>query len=173
MSALTAPITAETFDENWSIVDTELRKAKKKYVTTRAASFFSNMVFAVLILTVGNGLIHDHLTGSYCGFLEKIPYFLPAWEQVSDLVLKPNWGTFTQIAVPLILVYAICFAVSGIFVLIVMGIYHPFKRQLPTGTAKEKASQMLTMARDARRYSNGGTGAGTDRRLRQGEGTFG
>lgn len=153
MVALTAPITAETFEENWKIVDNERRKAKKKYIMTGIASFFSNMAFAFLILIVSNGLIHNHLEGSYCDFLEDIPYLLPIWDKICALILKPEWGIGLQIAVPLILVYAVCFAVCGIFVLIVMGIYHPFRRKLPTSTVKENANQMLTMARDARRYS--------------------
>lgn len=150
---LPSPITRQNFEETWNIVESERRTAKKKYITTKIASFFSNMVFAVLILIAGNGLIHDHLTGSYCDFLETVPYLLPVWEKMSGMVLKPDWSITLQIAVPLFLVYLICFAVCGIFVLIVMGIYHPFKRQLPAGSDQENASQMLTMAIDARRYA--------------------
>lgn len=153
MAVLKVPITAANFEENWNAVDAQRRKAKKKYVTTRVAAFFSNMVFAAAILIAGNGLIHDHLTGSYCDFLEKVPCLLPLWEKASGMILKPDFSVFLQIAVPVLLVYLICFAVCGIFVLIVMGLYHPLRRGLPAGTARENASQMLTMARDARRYS--------------------
>lgn len=151
---LPSPITKDNFAETWEIVDSERRIAKKKYVTTKVASFFSNMVFAILTLLVGNCLIHDHMTGSYCDFLEIIPYLLPTWKKISAIVLKPDLSILLQIAIPILLIYAICFIVCGFFVLVVTAVYHPSKLPLPASTDKENASQMLTMARDARRYAN-------------------
>lgn len=153
MEKLILPMSAENFAENWSAVDSRRRIAKKKYVTCTLASFFSNMVFALLAVIVSNGLIHDHLSGSYCNFLIKVPYLLPVWDQIKALILKPDFSLALRIAIPLVAMYAVCFAVCGIFVLIVTLLYHPFKRKIPTSTVKENASQMLTMARDARRYS--------------------
>lgn len=154
MKKLVTPITADNFAENWNIVDSERRTAKKKTATTKVASFFSNMVLAVLTLFAANGLIHDTMRGSYCDFLERIPYFLPVWERCSGYFLKPGQSWQVQVALAALVVYGICFLVCGLFVLMVMAIYHPFKRPLPTGTPKENAEQMLTMARDARRYAN-------------------
>lgn len=153
MAKLITPIAADNFAENWTLVDKQRRIAKKKYVTGKVASFFSNMVFAILAVIISNGLICDHLTGSYCRFLKKVPYLLTIWDQIKALILKPDFNLALQIAVPLCCTYAVCFLVCGAFVLIVTALYHPFKRKLPTSTAKENASQMLDMARSARGYS--------------------
>lgn len=59
-----------------------------------------------------------------------------------------------QAALTALVVYGICFLVCGLFVLIVIAIYHPFKKPLPTGTQTESAEQLLAMARDARRFAN-------------------
>lgn len=154
MKKLVTPITAENFEENWNIVDSERRTAKKKYIMTKVASFFSNMVLTVLTLFAVNGLIHDHMSGSYCDFLETIPYLLPTWEKVSGFFLKPDQSWQVQVLLTALVVFAVSFLVCGLFVLIVLAIYHPFKRPLPTLTNKENAEQMLSMARDARRFAN-------------------
>lgn len=153
MVLLPDPITRDNFPEVWQSVDTRRRTAKKKYITSRFAPFFSNMVFALAIILVGNGLIHDHLEGSYCSFLEDIPFFLKVWDWVARLLIKPHWSLALQIAVPLLVMYLVCFLVCAFFVLLVTAVYHPFKRKLPEGTDKENAEQLLSMAKDARRYS--------------------
>lgn len=154
MKKLITPITAGNFEENWTIVDSERRTAKKKYITTKVASFFSNMVLAVLTLFAANSLIHDHMQGGYCDFLEDVPYLLPVWNKFSGYFLKAGQGWLVQTVLTALVVYGISFLVCGLFVLIVLAIYHPFKRPLPTGTPKENAEQLLSMARDARRYAN-------------------
>ena len=62
MKELITPITSDNLQENWELVDKERRTAKKKYLTTRVASFFSNMLFSLLAVIVSNGLIHDHFS---------------------------------------------------------------------------------------------------------------
>lgn len=153
MASLCNPITRDNFSDSWQSVDKKRRTAKKKYVTGKIATFFSNMVFAVLILITGNGLIHDHLEGSYCRFLESIPYFLPLWNKATAVLLKPDWNIALQIAIPLLTVYTVCFAVCGLFVLLTTALYHPFQRKFPESTPKENAGQLLAIARDARKYS--------------------
>lgn len=153
MKELITPITSDNLQENWELVDKERRTAKKKYLTTRVASFFSNMLFSLLAVIISNGLIHDHFSGSYCRFLEKVPYLLTFWDRISDILLKPHYSLALQIAIPLLVMYAVCFIVCGAFVLIVIALYHPFKKKLPASTPKENASQMLDMARNARMYS--------------------
>lgn len=154
MKKLFTPITADNFAQNWEIVDCERRTAKKKYVTTKVASFFSNMVLAVLALFAVNGLIHDHMRGSYSKFLETIPYLLPTWDKLRSFFLKPGQSWQIQVLLTALIVFGICFLVCGLFVLIVLAIYHPFKRPLPALTPKENAEQLLAMAKDARRYGN-------------------
>lgn len=153
MAHLPNPIVPENFPASWQNVDAQRKIAKKKYVTSRTASFFSNMSFAVLILIVGNGLIHDHLEGGYCAFLEDIPHFLTVWETVKSLILRPDWNIALQIAVPVLLLYGVCFLICGIFVLLVTAVYKPRSQKLPDGNVKENAGRLLAMARDARRYS--------------------
>lgn len=154
MKKLVTPINAESFPENWTIVDNERRTAKKKYHTTRFASFFSNMVLAVMTFFAANCLIHDHISGSFSQFLEDVPYLLPIWRQASSLILKPDQTWQIQVLLTVLTVFGISFLVCGLFTLIMMAIYHPFKRPLPSGTPKENADQMLLMARDARRFAN-------------------
>lgn len=153
MTPTLIPITKENFPEVWQSVDAQRRTAKKKYISASFAPFFSNMVFAILVLLVGNGLIHDHLKGSYSNFLEDIPFFLTVWDKAAGLLIKPEWSIALKIAVPLLVMYLVCFLVCLIFVLLVTAVYHPFRRQLPEGTDKENAELLLSMARDARRYS--------------------
>lgn len=161
MTRLITPIIADNFEENWKIVDAQRRTAKKKYITSTVASFFSNMVFAVLVLIVANCLIHDHMTGSYCDFLEEIPYLIPLWKKASAVFLRPGQSWLIQVLLTALVVYGICFVVCGIFVLLVLAVYHPFKRDLPAGSPGDNAAQILSMARDARRYANrtGNTGS--------------
>jgi len=154
MKKLITPITAENFPENWKTVDSERRTAKKKSVATRIASFFSNMVLTVMSLFAINGLIHDNFKGSYCDYLEEVPYLLPIWDKVSSYFLKPEHNWYIQILLTALVVYGSCFLVCGLFVLLVQILYHPRKRPLPNLTPKENASQMLAMARDARRFAN-------------------
>lgn len=153
MTPTLIPVTKENFPEVWQSVDAQRRTAKKKYISASFAPFFSNMVFAILVLLVGNGLIHDHLKGSYSNFLEDIPFFLTVWDKAAGLLIKPEWSIALKIAVPLLVMYLVCFLVCLIFVLLVTAVYHPFRRQLPEGTDKENAELLLSMARDARRYS--------------------
>ncbi len=154
MTKLITPVVSGNFEENWKIVDAERRTAKKKYITMNVASFFSNMVFAVLTFFSVNCLIHDHMKGSYCDYLEEIPYALPIWEKVTSLFLKPGQCWQLQVGLTALVVYAICFIVCGLFVLLVLALYHPSKKDIPTESPRENAAQMLTMARDARRYAN-------------------
>lgn len=161
MATLPSPIIRDSFTETWQSVDHTRRTAKKKYMTGKISTFFSNMVFAAFILIVGNGLIHDHLKGSYCRFLESIPYFLSLWGKAKAILLKPTWSIVLQIVVPLLAVYVACFAVCGLLVLLTTALYHPFRKKLPEFTPKENASQLLTMARDARRYSRRSGTSGT------------
>lgn len=152
-----APITAETFEQSWVEVDMHRRKAKRQLACVKVPSFFSNLVFAVLVLFVGNGLIYTSLQGSYCRFLREIPYFLSIWNRVNRMITEPLWPTALRILVPVVLVYLISFLVYVVFMLLTLAIYHPFKRKLPDAVAQENAQQLLQMARDARRYSRKST----------------
>ncbi len=148
-----SPIKQDNFTEVWSYTDQKRRIAKKKNVTSKVASFFSNLVFTVLTFVAGNGLIHDHLTGSYTSFLETVPWLLPTWEKYSALFLKPGQSATVQVILTALLVYGISFTVCGIFSLLVLALYHPLKKKLPAASVKENAEQLLDIARDARRYA--------------------
>lgn len=147
-------ISQDNFEAVWSFTDHEYRQAKKKYVTTKIAPFFSNMVFALLIVFAGNGLVYNHAFGSYRAFLREIPYFEPTWKLLSGPFLKYGQSWQIQLTVTAVLIYLICFLICGVFVLLVTAIYHPKKHKLPTSSAKENASQLLTFVKEARRYAN-------------------
>ncbi len=154
VTACPSPIQQDNFAEVWTYTDEQRRNAKKKYVTAKVAPFFSNLVFCLLTFLAANGLIHDHFRGSYCDFLEKIPYLLPLWSKFSGTLLRPGQGLMLQSVITLVCVYAVSFAVCGVFVLLVMGVYHPQKKLPPEGAAKESAEQMLELAKAARHYAN-------------------
>lgn len=154
MSNLITPISLENLQENWEIVDHHRRTAKKKYITTRVAAFFSNMVLTVMTLFCANGLIHDHFSGSYSRFLGEIPYLIPYWKIFSGYFLKPGQSMLTQFLLTALVVFLLCFLVCGLFTLLVLAIYHPRRITMPDSGAAEKSAQLLTMARDARRYAN-------------------
>lgn len=154
MNKLPVPITRDNFAEAWQIVDAHRRTAKKKYACVNVASFFSNMVFAVMTLFAVNGLIHDHMTGRYSDYLENVPYLLPIWERASGFFLKPGQSWQVQVLLTALVIYGIAFLVCGLFVLLVTVFYHPRKLPVPESPTKDSAAHMLSMARDARRYAN-------------------
>ena len=154
MKDLITPINADNFEANWAIVDSERRIAKKKYHTTGFASFFSNMVLVVLTFFATNGLIHDHMRGSYCDFLEDVPYLLPIWHKCSSYFLKTGQSWQVQTTLTALVILGVSFLVCGLFVLLVTAVYHPFKQPLPTDTSMENAQKLLAAARDARRFAN-------------------
>lgn len=154
MKKLITPITAENFQDNWKIIDDERRIAKKKSVTTGIASFFSNMTLTILSLLAINGLIHDHFNGSFSAFLEEIPYLLPIWEKVSSYFLRQDQSWEIQVLLTALVVYGVSFLASGLFVLLVTALYHPFKTPLPESTPKDNAAKMLSVAKEARKFSN-------------------
>lgn len=153
-TAIPSPITCENFTEAWKSIDELRRRAKLKYVTNAVSSFFSQMVFALLLLFACNGLIYDHLKGSYCDFLESLPCWLPIWQGFAEKILKISELWYIRAMITALAVYLTSFLVCGLFVLLTPLIYHPKHKEVPTGTEKENAEALLGIAKDARRYSH-------------------
>ena len=155
MRQLHTPIRTSNFQDNWNIVAEVRQIAKKKYRISNVASFVSNMVFSILSFISINGILHDHLPGAYSGFLGNFPVLIPLWRRFSPLFLRSGQSWTVQLARTALVLYGICFAVNAVSVLILSCSRRSEITVLPTGTVKENASTMLSMATEARQYASG------------------
>ncbi len=147
------PITSENFSEVWQFTDRIRRKAKKKCTASKAAFFFTDFVFGLLVLVCSTGLMYDHTLGRYHRFLAKVPYLVPIWQKTGALIL-PEQTWEVRAAVFALAVTATCIVLFCVLFLLFSLLYHPFKKKLPTGTPKENAQKLLAMASDARHFFN-------------------
>lgn len=137
----------------WRQVDSVRRTAKKKYVASQFASFFSNFIFAILTAIAANGLICEAGVGSYSTCLRKIPQLVRLWEQLSGYYrqLCPNLPVL--ILVTAVIVYAVCFCINGALSLMMLAIYYPRPKRFPEEESQNTTQQLLGMAKASRRYS--------------------
>ncbi len=137
----------------WPLVDNVRRKAKKQCVMAKYASFFSNFIFAALTVIIVSGLIYEIPKQGNGIVLHTIPQLMQLWEKLSGIYrpLCPN--LISLIAASVFFLYLVSFCFNGLVALLILAVYHPRRISFPEEGMQEASHQLLSMARDARRYS--------------------
>ena len=149
------PVTDKNFEEVWESVDWVRRNARRKRLICRFGGTCSNLCFLVLALIGGNGLICDLFPGSYRDFLMTMTWFTKFWEKVSFWLPAYSDDPALHIFLILATVFGLSWLVCFLFSLLIRLLYYPLRKKLPSGSAKERASQLLTRAREAYQTASG------------------
>lgn len=148
---MTCNISNENFKDAWAYLDRKRRWAKKLYYARQVAEFFTQGVFFVIFIAFAFSALTQFGGKTVLDFLNKFPDVMTKWKQfASYFQISLSWQFFL---VTVLKIYAVCIALAAPFTAVVLLLYYPKKKEVPS--QPELYHDALVLAyRDYSRYHN-------------------
>lgn len=124
-------ITNENFAAAWNYLERKRCWSKKFYISRYAADFVSQIIFFLCFMGFSFSLLNAYGGKYVADFLGKFPAAMAKWETVAQYfrIENPTW----QFALlTLLKVYCVCIVSAVSFAAIVLLLYWPRKKALPS-----------------------------------------
>jgi len=146
------PVTPENFTQCWEFIDRNRRIGRRQTIIAKLGGFIVNLIFLLSVILCGCGLLHQPSGGPFSSFLETL-FFFPLWQRISAALLTPTMDLAAKIGTLLGISYGFSLLIFAALAVLVWLLYHPLKKQLPTGTYEENTALLAEQAQICRDYS--------------------
>lgn len=135
-------INRKNFPEVWVFVVRKNSRARQCAVIEKVSSILGNLLFLMLVLFFGCGLLLRLENPLITGFLKGFPWFYSLWLEFAIILAGLGLSQTGQIVLCVVLSYLVPLTVCAIPALLIRTCYHPELVVQPEGTDYEKAEAL-------------------------------